>query len=209
MQFIYVMDPMCGWCYGFQPELERFLTSYPDAQVSWVMGGLAPDSTQPMAQSLRDTIASYWLEIERKTSVAFNHDFWHLNTPVRATYQACRAVITAQSLREQDSQEHGAMDMAKAIQTAYYQQAKNPSLDATLVGCARAIGLDDVQFESVLHAAETEAQFQQHLDVARRLQVTGFPALFYINENGYAYPLTLGFCYADELAQRLAYCIES
>lgn len=48
MQFIYVMDPMCAWCYGFQPELDRFLDTFPSANVDWMMGGLAPDTQEPM-----------------------------------------------------------------------------------------------------------------------------------------------------------------
>ncbi|MCG7535002.1 DsbA family protein [Pseudoalteromonas sp. OOF1S-7] len=198
MQFIYVMDPMCGWCYGFQPELELFLSNRLGAELSWVMGGLAPDTTEPMDPALRDTIASYWVQIERKTQVAFNHDFWQLNTPIRATYQACRAVIAAQSL-----QAHSAMEMVKAIQAAYYLQAKNPSLDKTLIACARSIGLDEIAFEATLKSAATETQFQQHLQIARQLQVSGYPALFYINDKDHAYPLALGFCHAGDLEQRL------
>ncbi|WP_046004528.1 DsbA family protein [Pseudoalteromonas rubra] len=197
MQFLYVMDPMCGWCYGFQPELELFLSNRPGAEISWVMGGLAPDTTEPMDPALRDTIASYWRQIERKTQVVFNHDFWQLNTPVRATYQACRAVIAAQSIRE-----NSAVDMVKAIQRAYYQLAQNPSLDDTLIACAESIGLDGPRFQKVLGSAQAQAQLNQHLDLTRRLRVSGFPAMFYVNGQGEAYPLTLGFCSATELEQR-------
>ncbi|TMP35839.1 DsbA family protein [Pseudoalteromonas rubra] len=197
MRLIYVMDPMCGWCYGFQPELELFLAKYPHAQVNWIMGGLAPDTDQPMVQALRETISSYWHQIESKTKVSFNHDFWRLNTPIRATYQACRAVIAAQSIRE-----NSAMDMAKAIQRAYYQLAQNPSLDDTLIACAGSIGLDKPKFQELLGCAQTQTQLRQHLELTRRLRVSGFPALFYVNEQDNAYPLTLGFCCAAELEQR-------
>jgi len=198
MQFLYVMDPMCGWCYGFEPELTSFLQAYPTAEIRWIMGGLAPDSDQPMNNDLRQTIASYWHEIEKKSQVSFNHDFWQCNTPYRSTYPTCRAVIAAESLMPNSAEK-----MVQAIQSAYYREAKNPSLHSTLLDCAVACGCDKNQFVEVFESEQTEQQFQQHLGIAHHLQVRGFPALFYIDEENRAYPLTLGFCTARELAERL------
>jgi hypothetical protein len=53
MRLLYVMDPMCGWCYGFQPELENFLVKYHSVKLEWIMGGLAPDTKQPMDDNLK------------------------------------------------------------------------------------------------------------------------------------------------------------
>lgn len=192
-----MMDPMCAWCYGFQPELEQFLADHSAIEVDWIMGGLAPDTDQPMDAELRQTISAYWYQIEEMAEVSFNHDYWALNTPYRSTYQACRAVISASHLMQ-----GGAAKMAKAIQSAYYLQAKNPSLEETLVTCAGSIGLDESEFATALHSAETENQLQRHFAIAQQFQVTGFPALFYINEHKQAFPLTFGFCNASQLEQR-------
>lgn len=199
MRLLYVMDPMCAWCYGFQPELEQFLANHPGIEVEWIMGGLAPDSSEPMAQSLRDTISSYWYHIEQNTQVTFNHTYWKLNTPYRSTYQACRAVIAAKSLSA-----HAVMPMVKAIQSAYYQEAKNPSLDDTLVDCADSLGIDKARFTDRLNAGVTEECLQRELMLTQQLQIRGFPALIYVNEQNQAFPLTLGFCQANDLEQRFS-----
>ncbi len=197
MRLLYVMDPMCGWCYGFQPELEQFLEKYPLAETDWVMGGLAPDTDQPMDENLKQTLSSYWYQIEEKTQVTFNHDFWKLNTPYRSTYPACRAVISAERLIAKSAQ-----SMARAIQSAYYLEAKNPSLEETLVDCAISIGLNDEQFLDVFKSEEIEQRFQQHLSIAHQLQIQGFPALLYINDKHQAYPLALGYSEAASLEQQ-------
>ncbi|MEL6447199.1 MAG: DsbA family protein [Pseudomonadota bacterium] len=197
MRFLYVMDPMCGWCYAFQPELEGFLARHPSAEVDWIMGGLAPDTNEPMDDALKQTIASYWHKIEAVSQVTFNHDFWERNTPYRSTYAACRAVIAAERLRKVSS-----ASMVKSIQSAYYQHAKNPSLEDTLVACASDIGFDAAQFLGALRSDDTEQLFQQHLSVVHQLQVTGFPALFLTDEQNRAYPLAVGFTPTAELHQR-------
>ncbi|WP_100915445.1 DsbA family protein [Pseudoalteromonas spongiae] len=197
MRFIYIMDPMCAWCYGFKPELEAFFKTHSDIHVEWVMGGLAPDNNQPMSEQMRTTIAAYWQQIEAKTQVTFNHDYWHCNTPYRSTYLACRAVIVAN-----DSLENGAEKMVNAIQTAYYQKAQNPSLENTLIECAATIGLNKDEFVDALKSEQTQKRLTQNLAITKQLHVTGFPALFYLDENNHVYPLALGFCTFNELAQR-------
>ncbi len=204
MRFLYVMDPMCAWCYGFQPELEKFLKQYPAAEVDWIMGGLAPDTKEPMHENLKKAISSYWYQIEKVSQVTFNHTYWTLNTPYRSTYQACRAVISAEKLAVKS-----APKMVQAIQASYYREARNPSLDQTLIDCARSLGLDEKQFVGTLFSTETERQFKEHLNIARRFQVRGFPAFFYINENNEVYPITSGFCKAEELVERFALISES
>lgn len=196
MRFTYVMDPMCSWCFAFQVELEEFLARHPLVEVDWIMGGLAPDNDQPMDENLKESISSYWHQIEKKTQVTFNHDFWKLNTPYRSTYPACRAVISAELLKAKSSQK-----MVKAIQSAYYKEAKNPSLEETLLNCAKSIGFDEKQFLEVLKSEDVEQRFQEHLKVSRQLQVRGFPALFFINDQNQAFPLTLGFCQSANLEQ--------
>jgi len=48
----YIHDPMCSWCWAFRPAWEKIktsvLSSYTDCSVEYVLGGLAPDSDQPM-----------------------------------------------------------------------------------------------------------------------------------------------------------------
>ena len=41
----YVADPMCSWCWGFHPVLEKVKEVLPDGiSPVYVMGGLARDS---------------------------------------------------------------------------------------------------------------------------------------------------------------------
>ena len=197
MRLVYVMDPMCSWCYAFQPELEEFLEKHSSLKVDWIMGGLAPDSNDPMDENMKRSISSYWYEIEKKTQVTFNHDFWNVNTPYRSTYPACRAVIAAELLEPES-----APLMVKAIQSAYYQEAKNPSLEETLIGCTGTIGLEKTPFVEALKSEEVEQRFQEHLRLSQQLQARSFPTLFLIDDQNQAYPLAPGYCKAFKLEEQ-------
>lgn len=195
-RLVYVMDPMCAWCYAFQRELEAFQTHFPELQIDWIMGGLAPDNDTPMDDALARMISGYWHDIEQRTGVEFNHSYWDTNTPYRSTFLACRAVITTERIAVGKS-----VDMVKAIQHAYYQDAKNPSLVSTLVECAEQIGLDVPHFSSQLDSPIVEQTLISHLSLAQNLNVSGFPALFYVDEYRRAYQLTEGYCLSTKLIE--------
>ena len=44
-----IVDPMCSWCWGFRPVWDELQATLPDeVAVVELMGGLAPDTEQPM-----------------------------------------------------------------------------------------------------------------------------------------------------------------
>lgn len=170
----YIHDPMCSWCYAFEKSLSALRQELPEfIQVTNLVGGLAPDTTETMPESLQQTIQQIWYRIEKTVSgVKFNHDFWTTNTPMRSTYPACRAVLAAKKQRN-DAE----LLMINAIQTAYYKQAKNPSLIATLVECAVEIGLDAIQFENDILSDQIQMQLLSEIEMARNMCVNSYPSL--------------------------------
>lgn len=197
MNFIYVMDPMCSWCWAFSAVMDELNTAYPDSEITYLMGGLAPDSDDPMPQQLQQAIQSTWHTIERQTGTEFNHDFWTECAPRRSTYLACRAVITAETMRP-----GAAASMVQAIQHAYYLNARNPSNTETLSDLASELGLDQKVFTQSLHSVETEQTLQQHLQLARQLGAQGFPSLYLHQEQG-AQAVALGYCNWNTLQLRI------
>ena len=170
----YVHDPMCSWCWGFDPVLRELLCGLPESvNVKRLLGGLAQDTNEPMPYAMREYIHATWKKIERRIpGTRFNFDFWERCEPRRSTYPACRAVIAARM------QGH-AFDrrMTSAIQRAYYTEARNPSDDNTLIELAGELGLDTAGFAEALTADATRRQLAAEIALARRLQADSFPCL--------------------------------
>jgi len=196
-RLIYVMDPMCSWCYAFSPTLESLIEEHPDLKIEYIMGGLAPDSDKPMAEEMQQKLQFIWHQIEGVSEVRFNFDYWQQNTPRRSTYPACRAVIAAEHL-----QAGTAAKMTSAIQQAYYQQAKNPSDTETLTDCAAAIGLNADQFSALLSSEMIDKKLRQDLRQAQLLNANGFPTILLAKEDT-TYRLSNGYCSWQELSPRL------
>ncbi len=170
----YIHDPMCSWCYGLRKTLQQLLADLPAGLVyRRLLGGLAEDTDDPMPDGMRTSIRDNWQRIETTIpGVRFNYDFWERTTPRRSTYMSCRAVIAA---RQQDASLDVAM--TEAIQTAYYQQARNPSDLDTLVELAAELSLDVAKFEQAIQSGEVEDQLQQEIELSESMDVYSYPSL--------------------------------
>ena len=170
----YVHDPMCSWCWGFSHTLNELLDHLPkEIIVHRLLGGLAIDSDTPMPDAMQQQIKNNWLRIEDTISgVKFNFDFWSQCSPRRSTYPACRAVIAARKQGEDKDKK-----MTQAIQRAYYQQARNPSDNVTLMELANELDLVLPEFEKDLLSEETVEKLQEEIHLSRALFAESFPNL--------------------------------
>ena len=171
---VYVHDPMCSWCWGFRSAHDDLIKMLPrEIRVVRLLGGLAPDSDDPMPVEMRGYLKDTWKRIQEIIpGTEFNFDYWDVCEPRRSTYPACRGVIAASELAE------GSDDaMTRAIQEAYYLNSKNPSNQDTLADCAVSIGLDPERFVVALNSERTNQILMEQINLSRQMGVQGFPSL--------------------------------
>ncbi len=178
-----VHDPMCSWCYAFAPNWRRINAALPASiSVQYVLGGLAPDSDQPMPLHVQVHIQDNWRRIQSIVpGITFNFDFWTRCLPRRSTYPACRAVLAAKYFGPQYEAK-----MIDKIQIAYYREARNPSDVETLCELAGEIGIDVQAFEERMGDEACQAMLESDIQKTRALGVTGFPSLVLATDDGIA-----------------------
>ena len=177
----YIHDPMCSWCWGFSHTWNKVKNSLPsEINVQYILGGLAPDSSEVMPNEMREYIQMNWHKIEQKIpGVSFNYTFWDSCTPKRSTYPACRAVI---AVKKQNSDLE--QTMVKLIQQAYYLDAKNPSEDDVLISLAKTLDLDIKQFTQDLNSESTQQLLSDDIALMQSMGVSSFPSLVLQTTNG-------------------------
>lgn len=167
----YVYDPMCSWCWGYRDSWLKLADALENKVfIRYQLGGLAPDSNVEMPISLQHTLRGIWHQINAQLGTSFNFDFWDICSPRRSTYPASRACLIA---RNNDKEG----EMLFAIQEAYYLQAKNPSLNDTLVDLAENIGFDKLTFEMQLRDDILNEALLKEISDSRKLPIQGFPSL--------------------------------
>ena len=195
----YVHDPMCSWCWGFEPTRRRLFSALEgQLRIERLLGGLAPDSDVPMPASMQTMLKQTWQRIQAMIpGTEFNFEFWQKNEPRRSTYPSNRAVIAARL----QGPEYDPL-MTARIQRAYYLEARNPSNNDTLVELAADIGLDSERFAADLVAASTEASLIDEIGRARALGINSFPSLAVVTQQG-LYPVGLNYLDAQEMLDQI------
>lgn len=201
----YVHDPMCSWCWAFAPVLQALEAGLPSGlAVTRLLGGLAPDTDEPMPEPMRRYLQSTWRRIGQTVpGTRFDFRFWEVCRPRRATYPACRAVIAARQQGESFDRA-----MTRAIQHAYYLDARNPSEDDTLVALARELGLDADAFAGALNAPATQARLDTEIARARSLGADSFPSLVLVTDAG-EYGIPVDYLDARPMIEAIATAMDT
>ena len=202
----YIHDPMCSWCWGFRPTLEKLLASLPERiRVRYLLGGLAPDSDEPMSPAMQQQLQDTWRRIQQRIpGTEFNFDFWRRCSPRRSTWPACRAVIAARRLSADNEQA-----MILAIQQAYYLRALNPSDNDVLVTLAGEIGLPASDFSRRLHDSETEQQLLDEVALCRSMGVSSFPSLLLQSGPQSRWPIAVDYTDAQGMLDNITLLLEA
>lgn len=180
LRLYYFLDPMCSWCWAFRPALQKVEAQLPEnVELIRILGGLAPDTDEPMPEAMRHKLQETWRTIQLKVpGTEFNFRYWNVATPRRATHRACRAVISAAL--------QGDYGPAKieAIQRAYYLEAGNPSDRSTLIDLAMALDLDAEKFAHDLDHPDIQAELDRQIAFTRACGVKVFPTLMLATSRG-------------------------
>ncbi len=200
----YCHDPMCSWCWAFKDVYSQLCSALSDeVAIKTLLGGLAPDTEEPMAADMQHYLQNTWKTIQKRVPGSrFNIDFWTKCRPRRSTYAACRAVIAARH----QGQQYADL-MTTKIQTAYYTEARNPSEQQLLIALAKELGLDVAQFADDINAEQTRQQLHEEIEQCRRLGVDSFPALV-LNVSGSYWQIPLDYNHVDPMLDLISQIIK-
>ncbi|WP_431854339.1 DsbA family protein [Azospirillum sp.] len=197
---VYVADPMCSWCWGFSPVVSairaRFGESLP---IRPMMGGLRPQTTKPMDASAKRTIRTHWEHVHEATGQPFDWAFFDREGFVYDTDPAARAVVIVRRSG------HGpALDMLRAVQTAFYAENRDVTDTAVLADLAAAHGVDRDGFLAAFESEEAKQETWRDYGISHQAGITGFPTLLAGEGGGAPYaPVTRGYQPTDAIIPAL------
>lgn len=177
LHLIYVMDPMCSWCYGFSPVIKRLVKEQEGTmQFKIVMGGLRPGTELPLDQQMKESIKHHWEDVEKITEQDFDYTFFDRTDFIYDTEPACRAVVTMRYLQPEKE-----LEMAEAVQTAFYAKNNDVTKPEVLASIATQFGIEEDVFLDKFNSEEMHEKTQQDFIIAKHLQATAFPSLLLLN----------------------------
>ncbi|MGE8498695.1 MAG: DsbA family protein [Pseudomonas sp.] len=202
-RLLYVMDPMCSWCWGFAPVLASLAEQAAAAGVSThlIVGGLRRDRVAIDAAA-RVRYLGYWQAVNASTGQLFNFEEGLPEGLVYDTEPACRALVTARHLDIESVR-----PLAERIQEAFYTEGRDVTQASVLVELAEQAGLPRIEFAGAFDSAEQHVATAADFTWVQDLGIAGFPTLL-AERDGQLALLTNGYQPLSALQPLLARWLE-
>jgi len=173
LHFIYFADPMCSWCWGFAPVVERLNAAYGEAlPIRLILGGLRPGTDQMMSEQAKASTRTHWEHVLEASGQPFDFAFFDRQDFVYDTDPAARATVLVRRKRP---------DLALAFlhraQQAFYAENRDVTKPQVLADLAAEFGLDRDAFLAELGDEDLKHETWRDYGVSQRAGVKGFPTL--------------------------------
>ncbi|MFI8744239.1 DsbA family protein [Pseudomonas sp. NPDC077186] len=202
-RLLYVMDPMCSWCWGFAPVAEALAGQAAAAGVplQLVVGGLRRDQVAIDAAA-RVRYLGYWQAVNASTGQLFDFERGLPEGLVYDTEPACRALVTARSLDAAS-----AWPLLKLIQQAFYTEGVDVTQAGVLVQLAERAGIPRIEFAEAFDSQAMVDATAADFSWVQDLGIAGFPTLL-AERDGQLALLTNGYQPLEVLAPLLGRWLE-
>ena len=202
-RLLYVMDPMCSWCWGFAPVVEALAeqAAVDGVPLQIVTGGLRRDQLAINAAA-RVRYLGYWQAVNASTGQLFDFERGLPEGLVYDTEPACRALVTARQLDAAS-----AWTLLKLVQQAFYTEGADVTQASVLVQLAEQAGIPRIEFAEAFDSQAMQEATAADFTWVQDLGIAGFPTLL-AERDGQLALLTNGYQPLSELSPLLGRWLE-
>jgi len=184
-EIIAVIDPMCSWCWGFEPVLQELQNNLSqDTKLSLCMGGLRSSNDQEWTSEFRSFLKQSWTNVHKQTGQIFNFNLLKKESFDYDTEPACRAVLTVQTLDEKK-----VFSFLHSLQKSFYYDNLDITQTNILANIAENEGINKKEFLTLFPSKKMQEQTLADKYKSRSMGASSFPSLVFIDEEGHLYVL--------------------
>lgn len=180
---LYAADPLCPWCYGFGPVVQKIREEYKDKiRFDLVLGGLRfGDSAEVLTSESARVLKHEWKDAEFITKQPFQLAPLEQKEFRYDSFASCKAVVSAQKIKPEIT-----FDFLNAISKAFFHESRDPNSIETFIAVAETFEIDPNEFRSVYENGDTDLETKNDFFFGFSLGVSAFPTLVFSDglENG-------------------------
>ncbi len=179
-ELLFVVDPMCSWCWGFDPVMEALGKSN-TFTFSLVLGGLRGKGDMTWDESSKRYLQSHWEQVAKSTGQSFSNALFEKDHFDYDTYPACKAVVSVRELFGMQK----AFDYLHSIQKAFYREGQDITQVEVLKHLLDSIDVDVGKFDTFYKSDRAQLLMEHDFAKARSMGANAFPSVVIIDEEGH------------------------
>lgn len=194
-EIIYVGDPMCSWCWGISPALNRLKHEAEQAGMTYriVVGGLRPGGGDAWNDQFKEFLKHHWEEVQQRSGQPFGYALFERSAFDYDTEPACRAVVAARALDPAVESR-----FFEWVQHYFYVQNEDPKQSAFYQPICKELGLDFNAFTEMFESEAIRQATQADFQLNRQWGVRGFPTVIF-RDGDKLYAIARGFATFEQM----------
>ena len=179
-EIIFVVDPMCSWCWGFAPVIEALRKS--DASTfSLVVGGLRSKGEMIWDESSIRYLQGHWEQVAKSTGQPFSNILFEKEHFDYNTYPACKALVSVRELFGMQK----AFEYLHTLQNSFYARGEDITQFKVLMELLDSIDVDVEKFDTFYKSERAQLLMEHDFAKARSMGANAFPSVVIIDEEGH------------------------
>ena len=189
VEIIYVGDPMCSWCWGISPALNRLEKAATANRIPYriVVGGLRPDDGQVWDEEFKEFLRHHWEQVTERSGQPFGEALFERDSFTYNTEPSCRAVVAARHLAPAAEGR-----FFELTQHGFYVLNQDPAEVSFYEPICKELGLDYDRFRKLFNSEEIAAETHRDFQLNRSWGVTGYPTVIF-RKGEQLYAIARGF----------------
>ncbi|WP_276133636.1 DsbA family protein [Polluticoccus soli] len=173
-KLLYIMDPLCGWCFGFSPVVLKLRDEYKDVfDVNVIPGGMMIGTRVGPASNMASYILTAYQRVEDMAGVKFGEPYLDMlrdGTEMLDSEPPCRAIHTFQQAHP-----YQALDFAHELQLKQFQEGKSFNDLNTYRELATQFSTDADHLVNQMETEEARYGTRGDFQWVQSAGITGFP----------------------------------
>lgn len=180
----YVMDSMCGWCYGFSDVINKIQEKYKNAYEFYILpGGMwVGENRKRMDNDLGNYIKNHNTRIEKVTGKrfgeGFNKNILENKEILLDSFPSAKALVLIQMLNKDI-----VFDFLKKIQEAFFIEGKDVSHLEVYTEIAEGFNISKKEFEEKFFSEELVQETFRCFAKVTSMGVSSFPTVVLEEDN--------------------------
>lgn len=180
----YIMDTMCGWCYGFSNVITKIQEKYNDKYDFIILpGGMWVDeNVKEINEDLGNYIKNHNTNIERLTGrkfgEGFNKNILGNKNMVLDSLPGAKAIVLTQKLKKDTS-----FKFLKRIQESFFIEGKDPNKLEIYTTIAEEFGIDKDEFQKKFLSEELTNETYSVFNMVASMGAMSFPTVIMVEGN--------------------------
>lgn len=176
VEIIYVGDPLCSWCWGISPALNRLEKAAETNGIPYriVLGGLRPGGGDAWNEEFKGFLKHHWEEVTARSGQPFSEKIFDREAFNYDTEPSCRAVVVARQLKPESESR-----FFELTQHRFYVQNEDPNEVGFYEPICDQLGIDYAEFAPLFGSEEAKSATLRDFQLNRSWGVTGYPTVVF------------------------------